>query len=517
MHSSRSLAYARTHSRNGLTSLVLCFGGQPVNIRNLASQELPDREPKSHSVVLFAAVVFVHFSAGLVLRFALGVDIEADPNADWDYFWQTLPSALLKQNAIGSIWHLHSNPPFFNLYGALFFAFSPSSPLQAMHTANMILGSLLSGMIFIVLFAITRSSPFSFFAALILALNPSLYLYEAFVLHTFLTAFLVTASVFILAMFSIRRQIIFLGLFVAAINLIVLTRSLYHLIILAPAAVLAVILADRQWKLGVLMSILISLVAVGFYSKNLVQFGFFGASSWFGSNFWKSASSGYRSEELRRLASQGIIDPLAAELPAFSLPSRYLDYGYGTTSRVGILSSDDYNNLVFVEISRVYLRSTVGIILHDPGSYVENVFRAFQLFSAPSSRFGYLERNADRIRPFEAIYSQGLLGQYFLEEQGIERYGSFLFLILPASILFYVASIILRARTSGSAWIRIVRAEPVLIFTAGIVAYTALASSLFGPVENDRFKFLIEPVFWAFLIGLIYRIYAAIMATRPTM
>jgi hypothetical protein len=163
----------------------------------------------------FLVVSFVHLVVALAYRNILGIDIEADPvRNSWNWFWQTLPAEALRDNLLISIWNLHAQPPLYNLYGALFIKAAHPHYLQWIHSANMILGALLSGMVFFVLLQFTRQQMFSFYTALILALNPALFLYEAYILYELLVAFLVVLCINCLALFSIRKHSFYLGAFI---------------------------------------------------------------------------------------------------------------------------------------------------------------------------------------------------------------------------------------------------------------------------------------------------------------
>ena len=54
-------------------------------------------------------------------------------------------------------------------------------------------------------------------------------------------------------------------------------------------------------------------------------------------------------------------------------------------------------------------------------------------------------------------------------------------------------------------WTHCIRTDVVMLYMAFIIIYTTLISSLFEIGENERFKFLIEPVFWVFLVVLAWR------------
>ncbi|MEM7030607.1 MAG: hypothetical protein AAF629_13650, partial [Chloroflexota bacterium] len=64
------------------------------------------------------AIGLLHLIVALAFKDILGITIQENKAIDWNYFWQTLPLELLQTDAMRSIWHLHAQPPLFNLYGA---------------------------------------------------------------------------------------------------------------------------------------------------------------------------------------------------------------------------------------------------------------------------------------------------------------------------------------------------------------------------------------------------------------
>jgi len=112
----------------------------------------------------------------------------------------------LRFNSAESIWDLHSQPPLFNLYGAFFGRLFHPDHLWYMHYSDMVLGSLLSGMMWFIALEFSGSRPLAFVTALALSLNPALVLYEAYPLYTLLAAFLLVLTLFCLALFSLGKR-----------------------------------------------------------------------------------------------------------------------------------------------------------------------------------------------------------------------------------------------------------------------------------------------------------------------
>ena len=106
----------------------------------------------------FWIVFLVHASIALIYKEIVGLNIAADLAGNtWDWYWQILPIEALRFNLVESIWNLHSQPPLFNLYGAFFARVFYPNYLQAMHYSNIILGSLLSSMMYGIVLQFTQN------------------------------------------------------------------------------------------------------------------------------------------------------------------------------------------------------------------------------------------------------------------------------------------------------------------------------------------------------------------------
>ncbi len=438
----------------------------------------------------------IHLALGLHYMLGRGLSMTSDPKANsWDFFWQTLPMDAMQKDLWGSLWNLHAQPPLFNLYGFLIHQVAgPARHLVAQHVVQILLGSLMCGMLYPLLKHMIRRPVIAFLAALLISLNPVIFLYEAFILYTLLTAVLVVAALFALMRYCETSKLSRLLLFVALINALALTRSAYHMILLVPILVLGGIIARAQWRRFLVLSLLICLPAIGWYAKNQVKFGFFGASSWMGSNMWRSVSAGYSKEDLRALHKQGVIESDAAARKYFDPPSRFVDLGYNKTSDVDVLSRDDYNNINMIDISKMHLRNSKRLKKHDSGHYRENVAQAYRFLCKPSNETRPLTINTHRIMPHVelASYLNGRKLASALNKRFGTRFTSLYMLLIPLPLVVLLIRLVVRARLSWQDWIATIRANAVSVTMAGLIFYVTAVSCLFEYGENCRFKFSIE-------------------------
>ncbi len=450
----------------------------------------------------------VHLGLGLYYMHGRGLSMTSDPKANsWDFFWQTLPMDAMQKDLWGSLWNLHAQPPLYNLYGFVIHQlFGSANHLVAQHYVQIILGSIMCGMLYPILKHMIRRPRIAFVAALIISLNPVAFLYEAFILYTLLTAFLVVAALFALMRYCETSKLSRLLLFVLLINTLALTRSAYHAILLVPILVLGGILAARQWRRFLILSLLICLPTLGWYAKNQVKFGFFGASSWMGSNMWRSVAADYSKKELRALHKEGVLESDAVARKYFDPPSAFVELGYNKTSNVDVLSRNDYNNINMIDISQMHLRNAKQLKHHDPRHYYTNVAQAYRFLCKPSNETRPLTINTHRIMAHvnAASYVNGRKLASFLNERFDTRFTSLYMLLIPLPLLVLIIRAVIRARLSWPCWIDTIRENAVLITMAGLVFYVTAISCLFEYGENCRFKFSIEAVILMLTVAMCF-------------
>lgn len=445
-----------------------------------------------------AAVFALHAGVGAYLRKVRGVNIASDPILNnWEAFWQTLPMRFLEDSPAESLLHCHSQPPMLNAVGlALHRLFGEGRHLAATHTLQMLLGSLACAMAYALLRHLTGKPGVSFAAAALLALAPAMFLYEAFLLYTLLIAFFLMLFLYCLVRAARGRRMRDLVACTAALNALMLTQTSFHPVLLAPFLALGALLAGPRWRRFLAWSLLASTVTLGWYAKNQVLFGFFGASSWMGSNFWRIVSANYTREELRALCDAGVIEPAAAERGCFDRPSKFAPYGFDRTSDVPVLSQDDYNNINMLDISRMHRRNAVRLLRHDPRHYLANVAEAYGFFCKPSFHTRPLAVNTGRlpaaVRDLSLIDGRRLLAR--ANERRGTHWTSLCQFLIPLLLLAYAGRAFWLCRFSWRSWIALLRAYPVEAALCFLVFYLTAVSIFFEHGENCRFKFPIESV-----------------------
>ncbi len=476
---------------------------------SIARPNISNRQPPldRKDTWCFAFMAGFHFFFAVVCKELAGVTIERGPGFDWDASWHLMPQELLRFDLLETLWHLHAQPPLYNLWCAVFLKLFYPAHIAAMHYPQIVIGALISAMVYTILRSFVVSRRFSFGAALVLALNPSLILFEADLSYELLTAFWVVLAVFFLTLYFARRNNMFLYGCVAAINAVILTRSMFHLILLVPTILFVCLVSHRPRGRVFVVSVLISLASLGWYTKNYARSGFFGSSSWAGQNLWTIAAANYDRSDLERFVEEGVLEPIILAVRVWSRPGAYRRHGFDESCGIDALSRNNYNNINMVEISRLYKRNALRLIAHEPLHYASNVAKAYRIFCLPCSRTKYVRENARRLGWYEAFISQIVQGQYFTGLlkpffNGKNPFLSFWFFVLPASIAALAAVEMRRCGWLLDDWLNCLREDGVMLFTCFIIAYVVAISTMCDYGENGRFKFAVEPVLWPFVIGI---------------
>lgn len=452
------------------------------------------------------ALLIALTQGGLALLYQATTNLRITHSHAWDQTLHTLPIADLQHDFWESFLYLHNQPPLFSVFGLALNWLADGAIREGMYIVYVILSLLMCVMSFSMLLHLTQNKTFAFYTSLLLALNPAYILYQAFALYTLLCAFFVLACAFCLLQYQRRPQARFLWLFMLCLNLLILTRSVYHIFILAPALLLVALLAGRDARRLLVGCLLICLLSLTWYGKNLMATGSFSASSYLGMNLWKIARSDYDANELVELYKGGVLTSrLVIWHFVFLSPSAYPGYE-PQDSGVRITSGDNSNNIVYLELQDLYLENALRLIRHDPGRYLKGALRAYGYYSCPSSTWDSLGVNLDEISASHQALSVRLFHmQGLAQRSGLppEPFGvcSNLYFIMPLLALGCPLYLLWRCRLRWSCWVHSIRREATLAFIWASVTYTAVITSLGETYENARYKFMIEiPLFIAIAV-----------------
>lgn len=460
---------------------------------------------------LLIIVMGVHI--GLVIVYHITTNLSITSAWQWDTLVHTLPMADLRANIFDSFVYQHAQPPLYSLYGIILDILFGEAHPTAMLVIQVIMGTLMCGISYRLLWHFTQNKTFTLFVAILLALNPALFFFESLILYTIHSAFLIMLSVYCLYLYQRYGQNRYLYLFVLCINLLVLTRSVYHIAFLIPVLILVALIVRENFRRVLVICLCICLLSVGWYGKNLLVFDSFSGSSWLGMSLWKVARDDYTDGELQDLLKADVLtDRTVIWFRPFMSPSAYNGFEREKDG-IPILSGDNFNNAIYPELNALYLENALNLIRYDVGRYFNGALRAYGHFTCPSSTYELMSANLNAFPASHQAVSVDLFHMRGLIHEITRRLGqeslgacSNLYIILPVMMLGYPLWLIVQFRANIKRWREGIRRESILIFIWGIVTFTTISTSLLEIPENARFKFMVEMPLFVFLAVIAWRL-----------
>jgi hypothetical protein len=307
--------------------------------------------------------------------------------------------------------------------------------------------------------------------------------------------------------------------FLLSIAAVVLTNSTYQGLWLVLIVSLVMLGFRKQWRRTLVVAI-VPLVVVGtWYVKDYAQFGTLTTSSWLGMNLAQITLLDAPAGVVSTLVKEGKLTPISEVLP-FTGVGGYVPYWTKPAPHTGIPALDEafksdgqnnYNNLVYVKVSSLYLHDDLAFIEMRPGDYLHMVVRSATLFFVPGDEYAFVSKNDRTISHWTRLYDGLALWQVSNQENAAHRaiyhdQGPEPLQIPYATILVWllaifgtpVAAFYLRKRDRAAA--------TALAVIWVIVVYGYATSALLEFAEDERLRFEIgtPPVIAAVVVGATF-------------
>jgi hypothetical protein len=460
------------------------------------------REGKRSDAARWPVVFLVAGLAGSrVVYHALGVRFDDSPLQS---YWQYLDPVLLREDLLSSVWHLHTQPPLYNLFlGGVLKLGGDSRDLFA--AGYLALGFAGAFALFELMRRLDLPAAIAAVLSLIFFASPAAVLYENWLYAEYPVLVALLVAALCLHMFASGRGMRFAALAFGCAAFVVLTRTLFHPVWLLAVVALTFLLQPGRRR-EVLAASVVPLLVVGALQLNaLVQFGNTSMTSCTGLNVFRVVTAQVPLPERRELASRGVLSPYAVPNP-FTLP-RTRPAAFRREPRHGVavldnpLKSNGHVNVghaAYVDICGDLTADGVELARRHPDVLRRSVQRGFEIYWRPASQYAlFSERNRDATHEVERAASI-LLGQVDRDpEPGDFSLWAQLDEIAWVLLLAYVLVFAIAVR----ALIRVLRRrEPATADTlvAAFVAMTVLLVTTFGNVlesgENNRFHFALDPL-----------------------
>ena len=462
--------------------------------------------------IALAVFVVLSFIVSRLLYIRAGLQFDLTPPR---YFYQFVDPELLRNRLFESLWYLHGQPPLFNLFtGLLYQWFSPQSRIY--QAIFFVLGLVFSLVLYWLGLRLGLRRWLSALLAAWFMVSPATVLYENLYFYTYPVAFLLVLAALALGKFLDTENAWWGVGFFSLIAALCLTWALFHLVWMI-AVIFLVGFCFRNWRRLVLVSLVPVLVVSGWYVKNHVLFGSFGASSWAGMNLSHvTFLSPLTPQPVRdELVEQGALSPYPVE-EAFRSVEFYEGFMPVPPAR-GIPVLDEplksteainFNHSFYLDLSDRMLGDALDFILARPDLYLASVRQGFSIYFHSSSDYLLLkDKPTPQLETWWDRIFYGQLSQYGEDpadrwESDPRTVGWWLVVMYAVAILYGVKIIFIPGRSTPV----VVAVVAFMIFTT--VYFTVMANFM-DLGENNRFRFVLDPLvlllFGAFLQSLIIR------------
>jgi len=465
------------------------------------------RAALSRRVVLWMAAAFatVH-----VVYLLLGLRFDSTPLT---YSWQFIDVELMQTRLLESCFYLHGQPPGFSLFlGSVVKLFGDAHDV-ALHAFFLGFGLVLYGAVYALLRMLDASRGVAFTVSTLFMASPAFVLYEHYLFYTVpVTAMLAVSALLFYKTLSRERVWWSVGFFFV-LFLLCVTRSLFHIVFFVAAA--GVLLVFTKHRRRVLVTSLVFFLAVSsLYAKNQLLFGKFTASTWLGMNTWRMVGRHISPEDRRKLVHEGKLSELALVRwfsPLEDYPSEYVKtpvhedipvLAHARKSTGGV----NYNHEAYIPISDQCFRDALGAVRHRPKALAIGLASSWFVYFTAASDYGLIvEENVAAAAPVKCVYDYAFYGKLPTNLSKLQGFPTsntarYLYAVLLIGLpLLWVFGLRAGFRGRiGAASLSPAR-RALVLYLCGTILYVAFIGNCFEGGENNRFRFMTDPMYLALL------------------
>jgi hypothetical protein len=466
-------------------------------------------------------LVLLYLGSRAIFYF-MGVRFDLRP---LDTSWHILDPALLRDDLLRSVWFTPGQPPLYNLMLGAVMKLSADPAFRAGVFA--LLYGTASLTTCLLLYRLLRRLEvvgwLAWSATALFMLSPALVLYENIPYYMMFELLLLTLAC-LQCHVAIERGTwrSYFALFMVLTTLIWIRAmfQIYWLLVLVAFCMLA-----RPDRLRTILraAVVPVLFVLALYAKNLAVTGEFATSSWLGMSLVKHTVHQLPLEERRQLVAEGELSPLASRDITFDVPEQLPAY-FARQAPTGIAVLDqprkstqhvNYHHLAYVAVSRDALHDALYVIEHHPRLYLRSIREAFLMFMRPAADYPYLRPNRDALEPWGRLYAHLFAGQlrYPKDPWFVREPGTIGYVVLVAYVLSVAAGLTWLVRDK-------LRQGAAQHITLGFIWLNVMYVSFVGNAleigENQRFRFVVQPLLIVILAVLLTRLALARRHARPS-
>ena len=470
-------------------------------------------------------MVAVLFALSRVAYFVAGVRFDAHP---LDFFIQYPDPVLLRTDLFRSSYYFHMTPPLYNLFLGGVLKIFGHNYVVALQAVYLLAGLFLAVSLYLLMRALGASQLPSLLCTAILVASPATVLYENWLYPDYLIAALLPFMALLLGRAVTRRSTPALVACLSLAAVIVLSRSFYHLAWLILIVAL-LILMNRGWRSRILLAAAVPvLVCALLYVKNYAVFGFFSGSSTYGVQAYYGTTLQLTPAELQLFHDQGKISDLSVDADAwYAQHPGIFDPGTGVPVLDQVTKSTgaiNWNNLGYLQVWNQYGRDASAALKARPAVVLRAARMGLLVLFVPSDSYEFSAANRSRLNGLERLVDLGLYGQpgyvaranqdpaNFKGAQLGERLREVGWFIVFAYIIALVFGAFMLWRALRQ------RSRPELATMVGLalltICYIVLVDIPFGSPDNNRYRFMADPMVAALLAVAATALVSRVRRTR---
>ena len=434
------------------------------------------------------------------------------------WMWQIVDLDLLRSHLTQSVFYLHGQPPLLNLSLGVVLKLTPDQfhAQQVLSYLFRLMGLFLALGTFQLLVDLSVPMVLALVITLLFEFNPGSLMLERWFYTPYPTEFLLLASALFLNRFLVSHGRAYGVAFLVCAALPVFINSSFQ-----PVWFICVLgfsyycfrSAFRELLPTALA--LLALIAV-LIVKNAIVFGTVTTSSWFGMNLARMTTFELPGSERTDAIRSGEISEFSRIGP-FSSLDKYPMLSPAEPTGIEVLDRrkkadgpyDNYNNILYVSISRHYLHDALWSLTHHPGAYCRGMVMALGCYLGASNDQSLADHQRARIDIWNSFYD--LLMHPIAISWWPHRRSCGLIaltLLIGVPLLLCFASIkLIRAEVWSAS-------EVTIAFILMAVVYTTAVGVMFEVGENARFRSVIDP-FLLIIFGVLMTSFGAQLRLVP--
>jgi hypothetical protein len=472
------------------------------------------RRPSTEHLVLAAA-----FAVSRLLYGWAGVRFDA---SGLTYASQLLDPSLLEDRLAESVWYLHAQPPAFNLFVGAVLRWSPLTPETSLQIAYLACGIVLLFALHDLVRRLGLGRRTAVIVALAIGCSPAVVLYENWLSYEYPVATMLVVLVDLVTRYAGNPTST--RFFVAAMgvgSLATLTRSLLHPVWLVAVFVCVACYRRPPKRIDLLYAALPLLVVALVIAKNEALFGT-QLSSWFGYGVHKVAQSPLTDAQKQQLLAEGFtpVDPGPCVVAHPDVPV-LAEVNKRVAPAEGSDPIENFNHECLIARYQGLQSDALRITRAHPTWVARNVAGGTEIWASPSTLNPFVFTNRNTISGADEIHRRVVMldvawdppvaipTAWPVAVSAPDHSFHLSITMVLATLAVSAAAVVALAR-----WRRRDATSLAMLVGGGTVAFVTVAGNLFEYGENNRIRFVVEPLTLALAAVVVAQVVRAVQQRR---